>query len=277
MTPTINSYSAKTKIQYSTWLWETTRILKEDYSILNFLKNNNVKNLYLQVNQDLKQQDYAVFISKANQFGILVYALEGSPFWINCSNNDHLLFLNWVTKYQNSVERNQKFAGIHLDVEPYLHSSWKSDYQKIVKIYQDIIIETGFKAKELMIPFVVDIPFWFDEQKFQNSYYGDGTLSDWVIRNVDGIDIMAYRNVAYGNNGIIRVCANEIIYANNVGKTVSIGVETQNLPKQSYLTFYSKGKHEMQDTLDEVQEHYKNDSSFIGFSIHSYCSWRELR
>lgn len=263
--------------QRSTWIWNTSLITTESEKILEFLINNQVNALYLQINRDLPIGDYQSFIKKAGKQGIKVFALEGSPNWLDPNNTRKELFLKWIKLYQQKSAADQKFKGIHIDVEPYAAKEWKIDYENTVKKYQDILLAIQKEATSMNLPLVADIPFWFDDRPYSNTTHGKGILSEWVIRNVDRVTIMAYRDSIIGNNGILKITKDELLYANHLQKKVEIALETKPLPNQGYLTFYEEGNRILNNTVSLLEFHFQNNSSFDGVSIHSYEYWTELK
>lgn len=261
--------------QFSTWLWDTSWINNPD-SLLSNLETKQVNKLYLQIDPSIPFSTYETFIGKATAAGIQVFALDGSPDWVTPSNTGKNAFINWVSAYQAGAAPDQQFRGLHADVEPYLNQEWGTNCALAVKWYQDTVTYLNRQAKQLSVPLELDVPFWFDGQTYSNSTYGQGTLSDWVTRNTDSITIMAYRNTATGSNGINALVSHEISYASNVGKSVTVGVETQNLPDTPTLTFYGSGQAVMMDVLSQVASTYQTSPSFSGFAIHSFESWMQL-
>ncbi|GAA0486913.1 hypothetical protein GCM10008986_10410 [Salinibacillus aidingensis] len=254
---------------YRTWVWNTKEVIYDREVFLHNLLKENVNRIYLQINRDISMHDYRRFVQSATNHGISVYALEGSPKWLDNNNNRNLLFKKWIKKYQQRALQSQQFEGIHLDVEPYLNDIWDINQNKAIEKYQNILHQYKFFTERLDINFDVDIPFWFDGRFYKSDKYGEGRLSDWVIQNTDGVTIMAYRNFSEGNNGIIKLVSNELDFAESINKKVVIGVET----KQSgipYLSFYNSGHELMYNVFNEVTNHYMNMSSFDGFAIHSY-------
>ena len=263
---------------YSTWIWDTSKIVTESDEIFAFFKQKKVNILYLQVNRDIPFSNYQSFIEQAKKKGIKVYAMDGSPEWLDPKNKRHVHFLNWVSDYQKKSKKNERFSGLHLDVEPYLYKGWENNYQSTVKRYQDIIKKAKKEAASLALPLEMDIPFWFSESNFTNKTYGKGVLSEWVIKNVDGVTIMAYRNFIKGQNGILALTLDEIKYANKAGKKVQIALETTKPDSEPpYLSFFEKGQKELQKTINSLHNSYKEHKSFNGFAIHSYESWSKLK
>jgi hypothetical protein len=271
-----SSNVSQTKVN-STWLWNTALIEKEPSSIIEFLLKNKVNQLYLQVNRDLPQKSYQQFIELASEKGIDIFALDGSEKWLDDKDDRKELFIKWLHEYQENSSADQKFAGIHLDIEPYLNKKWKSNFEITVEKYQSILMEIKKEAGLLNLPLTVDIPFWFDNTIFSNKKYGKAALSNWVIRNTAGVTIMAYRDSADGKNGIYALTLNEISYASRYNKKVEIAIETKPLKNQDYLTFYEEGYEKMINVLNQLNSKYQKQRSFNGFAVHSYEYWKVLK
>ena len=262
---------------YATWLWDTSQIIEKGDQIITFLLANNVKCLYLQIDYSLEFDVYKKFIEQASKRGIDIQALEGSPQWVSDDGiNMEKLFFEWLTDYNNEASINQKFKGVHLDVEPYLNEQYSTNKKGIVETYQKLLLSARSKSKGLGLPLAVDIPFWFDDIRYDNQY-GSGRLAEWVISHINNVAIMAYRDEAAGNNGIIKLVLNEMKWANKYGCAIIIGVETQPLAKEDEVTFYEEGQHYMNNELSKVYDRYKTSSSFKGFAMHHVTSWSTLK
>ncbi|MRX73019.1 amidase [Bacillus lacus] len=258
----------------ATWLWDTASITTKEAEIFNFLTEKNVTDVYLQINSSIAVSKYQSFIAKASSLGISVHALDGAPRWVENTtafNN----YLNWVKSYQAASQPHQRFAGLHLDVEPYLSTTWNSKRATAILNYQKIISTAYTTAKSLQISFGADIPFWFDEHTYKNTY-GTGNLAEWIIMNTDFVTIMAYRNFAQGPNGIIQHAQQEIQSAALHGKRVQIGVETMQSSEGDYLSFYQHGQNKLNNELNLVQEAFQQTGSYYGHAVHHMWSWKEL-
>ncbi|WP_226671438.1 amidase [Metabacillus litoralis] len=261
--------------EYSTWLWDTNKIVNDRVATLQFLEEKQVKHVYLQINRNVNTTYYKKFISEASIKNIKVYALDGDPNW-GPTSKGFTNFLSWVTTYQQSSQATEKFSGIHLDIEPYLTPLWTSNYKAAVNKYQNALIVASNKATSLGISFAVDIPFWFDEMTYKNKH-GKGNLAKWAINLTDEVTIMAYRDKAVGPNGIIELVKYEMNTANTLNKKVNIAVETMNLGNDGFLTFYEEGQAAMNTQLELVQNSYGSYSNFNGFAVHHVGSWMELK
>ncbi|MBP3950361.1 amidase [Bacillus suaedae] len=262
----------------ATWLWNPYELVSQSSEVLTFLQSNQVTDVFLQIDRDLPHTIYQSFIERASEQNINIHALDGAPTWATQKGSaEYQPLINWLRSYQSLSTENQRFSGIHTDVEPYLLSEWNTSRQKTILYYQNSVKAFQNLAQELNIAFAADIPFWFDEISFQNKSYGNGLLSNWVQANTDIVTIMAYRNFADGPNGIIQLSNNEIITGSKLGKKVVIGVETGYSEEGSHLSFYNNGRATMETELTKVNDAFNESTSYHGIAIHHYASWKELK
>jgi hypothetical protein len=85
---------------------------------------------------------------------------------------------------------------------------------------------------------------------------------------------MAYRDTAAA---IYNVAKDELIDAASVGKKISIAVETKQSKEGDFITFYEEGDAYMEEQLKLVEKMASAHTSFNGFSVHEYSSWKTLR
>lgn len=262
----------------ATWLWHTEQIQQQPDKVLAFLASKKATVLYLQVNRDIPTTEYEAFIQKATGQGVEIHALDGSSSWLSNKRGKakRTAFYDWIEAYQHTAPNDAQFTGIHLDVEPYVRDSWKTDYAGTVAAYQTVLQEGKQVAERLGITYGVDIPFWFDERSYENEF-GKGTLSEWLIDTADHVTIMAYRNKAEGSNGILHLTKEELLYADKVNKQVLIGIETLPSSEGDYLTFHSKDEAYMNSELVTLENELTGSSSFEGFAIHSIDGWRQMK
>lgn len=273
----IQSSSQVKNQQYSTWLWDTNQIATNPDKILNFLSQNNVKNLYLQIDYNLKPDIYRSFIRKASSKNISVHALEGAPDWVSSDGiTKQKKFFDWLAYYQKIAAINERFRGVHLDIEPYLSPEYNADMNKVIENYQSILLNSLDKSNSLKLSLGIDIPFWFDEVSYSTKY-GSGSLAEWITKNIKNIVIMAYRDNATGDNGIINLVSKEMGLGKQYNTTITIAVETQKCAEGSYISFYEEGTNYMNSELEKVYINYKNNSNFGGFAIHDVVNWMKLK
>lgn len=259
----------------ATWLWHTSQIVDQSDSLINFLDEKNVSTLYLQVNADIPDDAYQQFIKQASEQNIEVHALDGAPHWATDQYSVQSFF-RWIEKYQAVSEKNEQFAGIHLDIEPYILPTWDSSLQNTIESYQQNIRFAAGESALLGLHFGIDIPFWFDTT-FYTTSMGEGVLSEWLIDQSDSINVMAYRNKANGRNGMISLAQSEIDYASAAGKKARVAIETSKSSEGDYLSFFGKNNAYMEKQLWEVEQSFNHSEEFNGIAVHSLESWMKRK
>lgn len=254
----------------ATWLWNPWMLISDEAGTIDFLESKHVNKVYVQIDRDIQMNVYRSFIERASAKGIRIYALDGAAEWVTpkgyMSQNK---LMNWLKKYQNGSTSFQKFAGVHLDVEPYIYSGWIMNQSATIKSYQSLLIKAKNSTAALKLPIEVDMPFWFDEISYKNTY-GKGVLAEWVISKTDSVTIMAYRDSA---PLIIDIVKNEITYAEKYNKSIVVGVETGQTDEGEGISFFEEGESYMNEELAAVKDNYADVSSFNGIAVHHVGSW----
>ncbi|KAA8784533.1 hypothetical protein EC604_11825 [Paenibacillus amylolyticus] len=255
-----------------TWVWDTTQIRNNAQGILSFAKDNNINTIYLQMNRDIKIPEYKNFIRLARAQNIAVDIMDGRSAWgLSESREKIASFMDWIEAYQAQALANEKFAGIHLDIEPHVHPQWKINQASVITQWQGNVNYIVDRASRMKMPVAADLPFWLDNYKIPGSTMA---VSSWMIRKFDSITIMAYRDTAAA---IYNVAKDELIDAASVGKKISIAVETKQSKEGDFITFYEEGDAYMEEQLKLVEKMASAHTSFNGFSVHEYSSWKTLR
>ncbi|PAF32362.1 hypothetical protein [Paenibacillus sp. 7516] len=256
----------------ATWVWDTTQIEKNPQEVLKFAVDHDINTIYLQINRDVKIPYYTDFIRKARAYNIAVDVMDGRAAWGLTESRDQIAsFLDWIDAYQNQVEPDEKFAGIHLDIEPHVHPEWKTNQASVITQWQGNVQYIVDRAALMNMPVAADLPFWLDNYSIPGSTMA---VSSWMIRKFDSITIMAYRDTAAA---IYNVAKGELAEASQLGKTISIAVETKQSKEGDFITFYEEGSVYMESQLKLVEKLAAEHSSFKGFSIHEYTSWKTLK
>lgn len=257
----------------ATWLWNPWMIYSDEAGTLEFLESKQINKVYVQIDAEIPAPVYRSFIEKAAEKNMRVFALDGAPGWVAPNGaiyQDQLMA--WIKKYQSASTAGQKFAGIHLDVEPYLYSGWNTDQATAIKAYQALLTKAKNNATTLNLPLEADMPFWFDEISYKNTY-GKGVLAEWVIAKTDSVTLMSYRDKA---PFIIDLVKNEMAYGQKYGKTVVVGVETGATDEGDSISFYEEGEAFMNEQLALVDSHYGNHPAFGGIAVHHVDSWKTM-
>lgn len=265
------------KARKGTWIWDSTMILREQENLLQFALDNRVTNIYLHIDQDrVSQQAYQSFIRRAHELNMKVEALAGTPEWVFADQHHRIQrFIAWVAQYNASVEPNERFVGLHFDIEPYALEEWETDRQGILENWMDTIrfIEEGTKAVDAGFTLFFDIPFWIHKISIPGTEY---SFSAWLLEKADGLVIMDYRNAALGNNGMIELAKPILREATTLNKQAVVAVDTAPSSEGDHTTFYSFRSEVMEAELLIAMEKLSPYEGYGGLAIHDYTNWREL-
>jgi len=202
--------------------------------------------------QELKQ--------RADASKIRLTALGGDPAW----TTDQDAALAW----QKTVVLTGVFAGIHLDVEPYLTTEWLTDRQATERAYLRLLDKLRAAST---LPVDADVPFWLGQ-------YGVGgkNLADEVLARVMAVTVMSYRDTGTGTNSILSVSQDWLTRGAAAGKRVRLGAETGPLPDCRYCTFAEEGANRLGQELAKVDAATRQTAAYGGLAIHGYNVWRAL-
>ncbi len=231
---------------------------------------------------------YREFILKAHSNNLYVHALNGRSAW----TTDHQAAVNYimtVLNYNKNSQPTEKFDGIYLDIEPYTLSSWEKDpdgnsfslarssvNKNLAIQYLQLLssINNTISASGETLTFGEDIPFWLDSNGFELTYNGKTKLlSSHIQDQTDFITVMDYTD---NYNNAITWAAYEINYGIAAGKYVVISFETQKLDNPE-STFFEEGNVALENAFKQVSYSLSSKSSFKGFAIHDYNSYKALR
>lgn len=256
------------KNQHGTWLWNTQWIHDCADDIISFCQMNYVKLIYLQNKSQGNIEFYRSFIRKAHMAGIEVHALNGAPEWGKINHErEGEYFIQWVSEYNRQVEKEEQFTGIHLDVEPYLLTDWEQDKDSIIQSWTDNMKKWLIKGKQAELFMAADIPFWVYRLQMPDE---DKKVSHWMLEQFDSLTIMAYRNQS---NAIYKIAQELLIQADELGKSIFIGVDLNKTNEGNHVSFFGKSHTYFQEQLRGLKELCKNHPSFAGTAIHHLHTW----
>lgn len=261
---------------------------REQAELLHFAKEKGIQILYLNAEgvvygTGADRVRYANFIQRAHRKGVLVYALQGHPWWTVPRNSglpgqSSDMEEGW--KFVESVVQFGRFDGLIDDSEPYLAGTndWWSRPEVRGQWLLDWLHGVRNRTRGQLV-FCVTIPFWYDQDSRLTQLILDGSsvgrpLNHYVSDIVDAVNVMDYRDFAEGGDGMIHHASGELAY-----QATWISVETQFLgggriaDKQ---TFFEEGESTMEETLGTFYENARSSRNFMGFSIHHYESYKDL-
>jgi hypothetical protein len=241
---------------------------------LRFLRDNGFRTVYLEVGKyldaDLSDQgplrrQIRRFVSTAAGYGLSVQALGGGPDWFG-EPKGYLgpALVRLVASYNKDVDRRERLAGVHLDLEPYTQDSWRApaNVRDNVGLYLDTIAEIVGAYRAALrtwgnrnLQLGLAIPFWFDgtsEVIPDDIEFGDDDepkppafhVID-LVADLPGayLVIMAYRWFTGTSNGSIALARDEFRYAASRGARSGLvvgqryGPVPENQPQEANTTF----------------------------------------
>ncbi|AZK47635.1 hypothetical protein [Paenibacillus lentus] len=269
--PSTIKAKATDKIPKATWLWHTKLIETQTEELLSFSASEGIRFIYLQISTKVDIPHYKNFISKANALGIQVHALNGAADWALRANRSQLTsFIDWIDKYQLAAAEEERFTGIHVDIEPHLLPEWRIDTNNVIKQWQSNVMYLVEESTKLELPIAGDLPFWLDNYTASDS---EMSLSSWMISKYDSVTLMSYRNSA---SAILDLAKQELEEAGNLCKHIYTGVETKYSSEGDHVSFYEEGYDYMNEQLLYLDQLGRNYPSFAGIAIHDLVGMMDL-
>ena len=283
------------------WVWdfEAYETRKERERLIDLCRLEGITLLLVQVHyrtdpntklptgmQD--SQAYGDLIQECRKTGIAVEALEGDSHWaIKAGQADFWPKLTIILDWYKSQPANRRFAGLHLDVEPYLLKDFDTPYKlQILREYVEFMAKVRNRVKKVSpdLIFAADIPFWYDvypEDEYLNhcvvEFNGVKKSTSSHIQDIcDYIGIMSYRRHAVGENSIFDISVGEMNYAEKIGKKVFLGVETMPDQDPAYISFWGTNIPWFRKQIGLLEQTCAKQKGFGGILIHHYVSYRLL-
>ncbi|MCE5168033.1 hypothetical protein LQV63_01705 [Paenibacillus profundus] len=259
----------------ATYVWRAELAIEQPDEIISFAKEQGINLLYVRLDLEQSYDAYRSFVKKAHEAGIEMHAMGGHPIWALSENEPRILRLvNYVKQYNRSVEPDERFHGIHLDVEPYVLPDWQSRKDDVLKQWtanMDMFVRETKRNSDLLTS--VDLAVWLDRTYVPDR--PDMTISEYMIGLMDHVSLMAFRNTAEGSNGIAAVVKEEMKMSDRLGKQLVVTVEMKENFEGKHISFHELGAEEMQRQLEKLPELLQDHSSYIGNAVHAYDYWRD--
>ncbi len=239
------------------WVWNTRTLLAERAArtaLTGLLVEGGFNRVYLQLpgafahggaGADLTAA-LAALTAALKRAGAEVWALDGAPEMARAAEHASVLArIAAIAAFNGVTPAASHFAGVQLDVEPYLLPEFAGDEQeRVVAEYLLLLAAVRARCQAAGLPFEAAVPFFFDgigvtRRSGQELVYRP--LVEEVLDRVDGIAVMDYRTTADGDNGTLALAEQELLYASAVGKRVVLALETTELSDALHLHFRGPG------------------------------------
>ena len=271
-TPYLNIQTDAKNGSLGMWWWNANKITSANVynPILDDLQLNHVTEIYVSIgNQSYNQ--IGAFIEECGSRGIRVAWLSGDTSWVDNGNTGFDSMFSHFQAYQNQAKANQKFYGIHLDVEPYTAGkSWQN--------YANLVVRATKAAHEYGTIIEWDIPFWLDDNNVRVTANGQTvSLLELLADTSDTLVLMSYRDTA---NAVLTVSNTELGLTKDHNCRVVCGFETSYTADGPQLSFAEDGKIAMVGVVESVFNTLKARTDLTagwGIAIHHVDTWLTLQ
>jgi hypothetical protein len=284
------------------WDWSNVRVKTsgELDDTAAFLQRRQINTVFLDISGIASTRnsettfDAAVskYILAMRKKGIQVYAAAGHTDWSKPSERwQPEAIMDYVYAY-NSRHTDAAFRGIEFDIESYNQDGFAegpmSEKNRVLVEYMDMVDRLATKhqphAQDIELGFA--IPYWYDnENKNIESIEWNGKTGPILYHLSDRLNqlpksnllVMAYRNAALGNDGVIEHSRSEIEYAKYKAPNVKIiiGQETTDV-EPAKITYYGQSMPEFSHEAKLIAEEFQTSQSFGGIAINDLDGFTNL-
>jgi hypothetical protein len=248
----------------ATWVWE--RPVPDE--LLSWVRDRSVTEVFMSVGADLGpsgDHDWVrPLVELLHGQGVRVAALGGDKAWIG--NPDPAL------AWQRAVVATGLFDGVHLDLEVWDRADWPNIPAADVAAYLALL---GVLAADCPLPLEADIAFHMHMVPTATR----DSLQTAVMRVVDAVTVLSYRNFVTGPDSITDISASARAEAQRLSVPCRLAMETKYLgddPVCRKQTFHGLGHEALQSAMTQVDTLVGSASSYAGIAVHDYANWRVL-
>ena len=233
----------------------------KEVQYLEYAEKNGITEIYLA--EPSPNRHTADFIGRASEKGIKVFWLRGDMTLDNTVIRNG--YINNYLPFQASQPEHKRFAGVHLDVEPWSQPN-----------------PTSSETRQKMIDFLVSLRDEFPDEHFDRdldvgmggtvTYRGqpDVPLYQAFIQEADRVIMMSYTDTAKKIINMSLVPA-YIAYARSLNKQIFLAVDSNNNLGSS---FKDRGKSAMYYELNQLKGLANYNK--LGLAIHHMSEWYNL-
>lgn len=207
------------------WMWDNQGAMSDPARVASDLGQMQVRRVYLQIGDTL--DPLASFLRECRARGIEVYALDGSPDYVE--HPAPLLARARMVRDFNVRVPDAPFAGFQIDVEPHLNKDFSIRFEEYGRRYADLVD----RLRDLLgdkTPLSTVIPFWYDTLQL------DGRSLAWhlISRSSEAV-IMSYRTDMAEVESVAR---DELAYGEHLDKPILLGIETVRIPDELHIVYH---------------------------------------
>ena len=270
-------------ITLGTWWWSFASDAPElRERRLQWLDARHVNEIYLccpslvRGDAESATETLRTFIASAGERGIRVALLDGDVSWIQAGSTGLDRTFAAFTNYQARVEPDERFYGLHLDIEPHQEDGYWSHEADALSRYWTLVsgtIAPQVRATGYRLEF--DTPFWWDEKTVSVGKNRNANLAELMSGVADTVTLMSYRDTA---QAIYNCGAGEVPMSIASGGKLVFGVETYSL-EGDYVSFMEESQQIMFEELDKLRAILRetHPEGTFGIAIHDVGHWETLK
>lgn len=294
------------KAPIGTWWWNLHGIFESACGLspdeaMQMLIKNNVSEIYLDVSGmysdgeldgDPKAASFDAvrrFIKTCRKHQILVSALTGASRdyvkkWIDPELGYPQVkgFFDKIEFYNATSEPDERFSGIHIDVEPHSISDFNQNRKEYFDNYAKMMDYASKRAHTSGLTMETDVCGALTDDDIVTINGKEVKLLDSLFSSCDTVVVMAYRHKAerqmeFGTSRYIP-------YAQKYGSRLMVGCETlppcddltiDDIPPS--ITYYTVGREKMVEEITKLQNLLQETGTpGLGVAVHHVHSWHRL-
>jgi len=227
------------------------------------------------------------YIRALKEHNVAVYASAGDPHWSDPTRRSTPLAIMQAVESFNDEHPNTPFAGIEFDIESYNQEGFSQGSVTVKSLVLTDYLDTvdqlatennyynNWALHHLDLGFA--IPYWYDNE---NGNIPSVTWHDKTgptlyhlldrLNQLQGsnVVVMAYRNAARGNDGVIAHSRTEVEYADAKAPKVAIliGQEVNDV-EPAKITYYGESSTELSSEVKVTSDEFKDARAFRGVAI----------
>ncbi len=307
-------FSASYKNAVWDWTSPANRQESELQPLREFLKLHQINTVFLDISQinginnivsqeeknaklDQFSKSVQKYIGEMKTSNINVFAAAGNVEWSKPENQDIPKKIQKYVFDYNENYKDEPFAGIEFDIESYNQEGFPeasfTEKELVLLEYLDLVEDltssqqTYNKDKNTNLELGFAIPYWYDNsnQNIKSVSWNDKTgpvlfhTLD-ILNRLDksNVVVMAYRNAAQGNDGMIYLSRTEVDYAQSKAQNVDVIIGTEvNDVEPEKITFYGKTKSELSNEVRIVTDEFSPSGVYGGIAINDLTGFQELQ
>lgn len=267
------------QIRLGTWLWNTEDVATElGDKYLEFLTDNGVNEIYLYgegIGYNVTADQVRAFVKKANKVGIRCAFLAGEPCWLDDNDTSFAMVMNIYEQYQASSDEDEKFYGIHLDLEPAQRADYAENPQRVMQKFAEFLVNTARYYADRN-----DTVLEWDIHRFLNEFTVNVNgeqmnLLECFTIYCDTLILMSYSDEV---KGMFKFTSEEFKYAKKHKTCLFLASETGTMCSDEE-TYAQEGQRAMVRALTKVNRKMKKEFEYgeYGIAVHHVAAWYNLQ